>query len=249
MLTAVAARPHRRGLANALRYGYVDMALLAGWWLYLYGFFVLPLAYVSPAPAIYQRNYLELTAVENAVLLALLYMLWRAARGGWRRVYCLLFGAACLHALAWLLVRHALARGAYFTGSLLDVPLVASFLGFGLAGLEAYRLSPVPEDAEGTPVDHREALRVWLAGILSLPLFGAWAMLVRAPDAVRRYRVDLTLAAMVVGILLLLLRQQKVDRHRQRLLRDTTRSLDKMNRLQTQLVLTEKLASLGQLAA
>lgn len=249
MLAAVSVRPHRRGLRDALRYGYVDTVLLASWLLYLYGFFVGPWESLPAASVAYQQDYLVLSAGANVGLAALLYVVWRGAPESWRRIYFHLFGAASLHAVAWVSIRWAIERGSYFSGSLLDLPLVASFLWYGLAGLQAHRLSPAPEPSRGERLDHRWALRLAVTGILSLPVLGAWAVRGAEPDAVRRYRVDLTLVAIVAGMLLLLLRQRQADRDRRSLFRATTQSLDKLNRLQAHLVMTEKLASLGELAA
>jgi signal transduction histidine kinase len=249
MLAAVSMRPHRRGLGDALRYGYVDMALLVGWLLYLYGFFVVPWGVISARSPAYQQHYLALSTIANLGLAGLLWLVWRGAPAAWRRVYFHLFGAASLHAAAWISIRWAIERGTYFSGSILDLPLIVSFLWFGHAGIVGHRLSPAPEPSRGRHLDHRWALRLALAGMLSVPLLGAWAVRGSERDAVRHYRVDLTLAAIVLGMLLLLLRQRQVDRDRQSLVRDSTQSLEKMSRLQAHLVMTEKLASLGELAA
>ncbi len=249
MLAALTVRPHRRGLAEALRYGYVDLAMLAAWSLYVYGFFVLA-PEVSPGGAVlYQRHYLELTAAANLLLVASLFALRRHALGGWRRIYAHLFGACSLHAVAWLLLRWSVSRGAFSLGMLFDLPLVASFVWFGLAGANASGLTLQPAQTPPKPMDHRWALRLAVAGILTLPLTGLWAMFEQVPAEVRRLRIDLTLVAITAGILLLLIRQRRVDRNRRALLLDTQRSLDKSNRLQAHLVLNEKLASLGELSA
>ncbi|HEV2386492.1 MAG TPA: ATP-binding protein [Candidatus Acidoferrales bacterium] len=249
MFAALAVRPHRRGLGEALRYGYIDAVMLVGWLLYLYGFFLLVPEFAAPAPRTYQQQYFALSAVANLALIALLWSTWRGASQSWRRAYFHLLGAFSLHAAAWLAIRWAIERGTYFSGGLLDLPLVASACWFGLGGFQAYRSSLTPEPAAGRRLDHRWALRVTIACTLSMPVLGAWAMLESAADAVRRYRVDLTLATIVAGILLFLFRQRQVDRDRQSLLRATAQSLDKMNRLQAHLVMSEKLASLGELAA
>jgi len=150
--------------------------------------------------------------------------------------------------MAWLLIRWAIARGSYHLGSLWDLPLVGSFAWFGIAGIEGRRLERALEEAP-VVADHRWALRLAVAGIVSLPLLGIWSLLARMEPAVWSYRIDLTLGAIPVGVLLLLWRQRRVDAHRRSLLRDTQRSLDQANRLQAYMVLNEKLASLGDLAA
>ncbi len=249
ILGALGVRPHRRGLGKALRYGYADLALLAAWCMYLYGYFVLTPGAATIASPLFQRHYMELTAAAWLLVAALLGVLWRATQGSWRRLYAHLLGAATLHGVAWLLVRWAMERGDYHPGSLWDLPLLASFLWLGIAGLESYRLAPAPVEIPGLVVDHRWSLRLAVAGVVSLPLLGAWSMLAPSDSIVRHYRIDLTLGTILVGVLLLLLRQRRVDAHRHSLMRDTQRSLDQTNRLQAYMVLNEKLASLGDLAA
>jgi signal transduction histidine kinase len=249
MLGALAVRPHRRGLGKALRYGYTDLGLLAAWCLYLYGYFVLVPGTATIASPLYQWHYIELTAAVGLLLAALLFVLRRATRDGWRRLYAHLLGASLLHAAGWLLVRWAIALGDYHAGSLWDLPLLASFLWIGIAGIESYRLAPAPVEIPGIVVDHRWALRLAVAGVVALSLLGAWSVLAPSERIVRHYRIDLTLGAIFVGVSLLLLRQRRVDGHRRSLMRDTQRSLDQTNRLQAYMVLNEKLASLGDLAA
>ena len=248
MLAALSLRPHRRRIANALRNGYVDLLLLICLWLYLYGYFVLAPSVFSPGPAGYAPPYAGLTAAANFLLAPLLFQLWRTTRTGWRRLYGHLLGAASLHAAAWLAIRWALVRGVYHAGSLWDVPLIASFLWFGWTGMEAHRLKPTPEEWPGT-LSHRWALRLEISGIIAVSVLGALAIIGARNMQTAHFRADLTLVAIVVGMLLLLLRQRRVDRYRHRLLEQTQISLDKKNRLQAYLVLTEKLASLGDLAA
>ncbi|HVC00360.1 MAG TPA: HAMP domain-containing sensor histidine kinase [Candidatus Dormibacteraeota bacterium] len=249
MISALAVRPHRRGIGRSLRYGYLDLALLTAWAAFLYGFFVVAPGAGIENLSVYNRNYFELTLAANLALVAALVLQYRQTHGDWRNLYAHLLGASALHAATWLLIRWAIARGAYFPGSLYDLPLLASFAWLGYAGLQAYRLRPAPEESAVRPADHRSALRLSVIGILSLPMLGCWAMVAPSAPAVERVRLDLTLGTIMVGMLILLLRQRRVDAYRRALIRDTQFSLDKTNRLQTHLVLTEKLASLGQLAA
>ena len=80
-----------------------------------------------------------------------------------------------------------------------------------------------------------------------LALWGLWGS--HAPLAVRDFRLGVTLALIVPAVLLVFLRLRMVDRDRLLLLRKSQDSLQDMHRLQAQLVQSEKLASLGHLAA
>jgi two-component system NtrC family sensor kinase len=92
--------------------------------------------------------------------------------------------------------------------------------------------------------------RIAMAAVLSLPILALWALLHRdMSDRVRNFRIILTLIAIVVFTALLFLRQQLVERDRERLLKSAQDALGNLKRLQTHFVQSEKLASLGQLAA
>jgi C4-dicarboxylate-specific signal transduction histidine kinase len=94
------------------------------------------------------------------------------------------------------------------------------------------------------------APRLAMTAILSLPIMGYWAVFVdRAPDRIRYFRLMVTLVAMLVLGACLFLRQYLLDRQLIRLLESSHRSLENLQRLQSQLVQKEKLASLGQLVA
>lgn len=249
MIAALAMRPHRRRLRQALRYGYLDLVLLVAWSVFLYGFFVVAPAVGSASSPVYDRDYFDLTVAASLVLVVSLFFCWRKTEDGWHRLYAHLLGASGLHAAAWLLICRAIARGGYSPGSLYDVPLVVSFAWLGYAGLLAHQSAPTVEVGASREIDHRWALRLSAMGIGSLPLLGCWVMLTPSPAPIERFRIDLVLGGILMGTLLLIARQQRVDAYRRAALKDTQRSLDQTNRLQTQLVLTGKLASLGQLSA
>jgi len=71
----------------------------------------------------------------------------------------------------------------------------------------------------------------------------------QAPMAVREFRILVTLTAVLPMGFLVFLRYELINAERLRLLRASQESIDNLKRLQTQFVQSEKLASLGQLAA
>src|SRR4029077_19774266 len=92
--------------------------------------------------------------------------------------------------------------------------------------------------------------RFAILAVLSVPLLALWGLTRRAAaPEVRKFRVAVTLIAILVVAMLIFLRQRLVDMDRIRLLPAAPESVENLTRLQTQLVQTEKLASLGQLAA
>jgi signal transduction histidine kinase len=262
MIAALALRPHARGTSRGLRFGYLDFTLLLLWWVYLYLFIVTPWQYVLPNAALHRYSFQTLYIVENMVFVSGLGVLSLWTTGPWRGVYRNLFGAASLYTLGSQIINMAVSRHTYYTGSPYDIPLVASFVWFGSAGFLAHGTCPAarpeqprPEDEIRSLTTQRRAEGVWLArvgmaAVLSLPAMGIWLLLGRPePPGVRQFRLLTTLVALVPMTFLVFLRQHLVDAERVRLLRASQESIDNLQRLQTQFVQSEKLASLGQLAA
>jgi len=251
MLAALALQPHLRRPERGSLYGVLDFTLLLAWWTFLYLFFVIPWQHVLLKLEYYGEAFNYLYLAENSLLLAGLAVLALQARGAWRRIYCALFFSCGLYLLGSTLINLAIDRNRYHTGSLYDVPLVASFAMFGTAGLVAYR-SKESLEGFGAVATHGSVwpMRLAMAAVISLPLFALWNQLFSdAPAPIRRYRLLLTLASMIPFGALVFWRQHLVDRERQELLRTSEESLENLRRLQNQLVQTEKLSSLGQLAA
>ncbi len=262
MIAALALQPHQRRPERNLHFGYLDFTLLLLWWIYLYLFIVIPWQYVSSNLALYGQSYIVLYIVENMVLVIGLGIVWLRASGAWRTVYAHLFGAASTYAFSSLVINMAIEQKAYYTGSFYDIPLVASFVWFGTAGILAFRLCPAAESSSSevpeenhTFVERRRHESVWparlaMTAVLSLPVMAIWVLLAStAPSPVRHFRLLVTLIAIIPLSSLVFLRQHLVDADRLQLLRATQESIDNLKRLQMQFVQSEKLASLGQLAA
>jgi two-component system NtrC family sensor kinase len=145
----------------------------------------------------------------------------------------------------------AIARGQYHTGSLYDIPFIASVGWMIWATLLARDLKPPSQPApSGLSRWQMLAPRLAMLAMLSFPVMGYWAwFLDTAPLHLRQFRLLVTLAAMLVLGLFVFLRQLLMDRELVRLLDASRSSLENMKRLQTELVQREKLASLAQLVS
>jgi signal transduction histidine kinase len=255
LIAALALRPHARRPDANLRFGYLDFSLLLLWWIYLYLFVVIPWQYVvEPADVSrYGPSYNALYTTENLVFVAGLALLYWQASGEWRKIYAHLFGAAALYTLGSSVINISIDLGRYKTGSLMDLPLVGSFLWFGTAGYVAYRLAPTSDPALAETPGRLESpwpARLAIGAILSMPALAMWTLMRDdLPPQVEHFRIQVTLIAIVVFTGLLFLRQYLVDRERVRLLHASQDAVENLKRLQTQFVQSEKLASLGQLAA
>jgi signal transduction histidine kinase len=256
LMAALALRPHLRRSEMQLRFGYLDFVLLFSWWVFLYAFVVLPWMYAEPSLGQYNFTYDVVTNIQNLVTVVWFGILWLQSRTAWRTVYAHLFAADVMYMLSSLIINVGISLKEYHTGSLYDLPLVASFLWFAAAGLIAYKNQALLDDAAGVSPESEKkaestvASRLALAAVISLPAFAIYTLKFSHDDlAVREFRLLTVLVAAVPLGALVFLRQHLADGDRARLLARAEQSVENLQRLQAQLVQTEKLVSLGQLAA
>jgi signal transduction histidine kinase len=259
MMAALTLRPHLKRGELHLRFGYLDFALLLSWWIFLYIFIVLPWMYAVPSLAEYNYNYVLLHNIENMIIVGGFGYLWLRSSGAWRVVYANLFGASAMYMLSSLTINIALEVNRYYTGSLYDLPMVSSFLWFALAGFIAYQKraaldAPSENDfdseSEGFRGESVVPARLAMAAVMSLPLFAIFTLrFAHENPEVRDFRLLTVLLASIPLALLVFLRTYLADADRTRLLSQSERSIENLQRLQAQIVQSEKLVSLGQLAA
>jgi signal transduction histidine kinase len=260
LMAALALQPHWRRAEPQWRFGYLDFGLLLAWWVFLYVFVVLPWMYAAPSVEQYNYNYNLLTNIQNLLIAGGIGYLWLRTRGPWRKIYAHIFACTTLYMLSSLVINVAIDEHKYHTGSIYDLPLLTSFLWLGTAGLVAYRHrdeleAPVGEAATGTDreLHRRENVvisRLAIATVLSLPLFAIWALrFSEDPAPVVGFRLMVTLLASLPLAVLVFFRQHLGEADRARLLVNSEKSVEDLQRMQAHLVQSEKLASLGQLAA
>jgi len=248
MMAALAMQPHVEQDDRTTRLGSLDFALLLIWWLYLYLFAVVPWQYASNNETIFEHNLNILYLTEKMVFLAGLVLLWSRSRGPWKTVYAHWFGASLTYALSSYVANWAIERHIYNSGSLYDVPLVASMAWVTGIGLLALNLAPKQQSTRHSGGHGVWVARLGMITIFSLPLFAAWSVFDTAtPPRVRTFRLVVTLGSMMVMGAMVFLKQHLLDRELLELLRASQESFENLRRLQAQLVQSEKLASLGQL--
>jgi signal transduction histidine kinase len=220
-------------------------------WLYVYIFAAMPWKVVSPNPELFHSRDFASYLIENLVVAVGLGLLFLRTRGAWRTVYGHLFGATSLYVtgmtLSVMAMRHLLPN----LGGLIRLPMLASFVWLGTVGIIAHGLSFEPEVQQpAVQRDTQWPARLAMWGVLAAPLLAAWSEFAStAPDAVKSFRLVVTLVAIFVGAALVFLRQYLVYQERTGLVHELWESLENVKRLQTHFVQSEKLASLGQLAA
>src|SRR6267143_1090361 len=259
MIAAIALRPHLKRGEIRLRFGYLDFVLLLIWWTFLYVFVVLPWLYATPVLGQYNHTFNLITNIQNMVIVVGWAILWLQSSGAWRIIYANLFGASTIYMFSSLFINVAIDNHRYYTGSLYDLPLLSHFLWFALAGVIAYhnqdRLDASSENAYNSDTDSSTEENVWparmaMAAVISLPIFAIYTLRFSHDDPeVRDFRLMATLIASVPLALLIFLRTHLADRDRSRLLAKSEQSIENLKRLQAQIVQSEKLVSLGQLAA
>ena len=215
--------------------------------------------YATPTVGVYNYNYNVLDYIQHIMIIAGFAWFWLRTSGAWRRVYAHLFGASALYMLTSLAINVAIGHNDYYTGSWYDLPLLAVFFWYAYAGWVAYRRrdeldapseSSLTGEIESVVGDSVWASRFAMAAVISLPVFALYALrMEHDPQAVRNFRLTVTLVASLPLALIVFLRTHLADADRARLLAKSESSIENLQRLQAQLVQSEKLMSLGQLAA
>ena len=247
-MAALALRPDVRRDEYAARLGRLDFALLLVWWIYLYVLIVIPWQYVVPNVSAYNRNLNAVYLAEKLALLAGLAACWIGSKGRWRNLYASLFGMSFSYAASSALANWAIDRNVYYSGSFYDIPLACAMAWLTWIGLRTKVEEPEADAREVSTVFGVWVTRLSMIAAFSLPLFSAWAISeVAVPPRIRLFRLTLTLAAALLMGLMVFARQQLLDRELLHLLDHSRDSVDNLNRLQAQILQSEKLASIGQL--
>src|SRR6266568_3735274 len=248
MMAALALQPNVEQHDRDLRLGSLDFALLLLWWVYVYIYAVLPWQYVYASEVSYNHNLNSSYLAEKLALLAGLALLLSRSNGIWKTIYAHWFGAGLLYSMSSYVANWAIDRKTYYSGSLYDLPLVLSMAWMAVPGLLALRI-PVERAVSARSLPRGVwAARLGMIAVFSLPVFAWLSMFDNAiPPRVRTFRLLLTLTAMMLMGSLVFLKQHFLDLELMRLLRASQQSFQELQLLQTQLVQSEKLASLGQL--
>jgi signal transduction histidine kinase len=250
-MAAVALLPHRPKGDRKTAFDAINFFVVLVWWLFLYAFVVFPDQYVKLNVSVYSRNYDILYLVENLVLVFVLGVVATSTQGAWRKIYWNLFVGSAIYTLGSETINAAIARGQYYSGGIYDFLLLVSIGWMTWTAISARHVN-LTVQATPEPAGRWANLapRLAMIAILSLPLLGLWALFARnTPPDLRNFRLLATMAATTVLGGFVFLKQILLDRQLIRLLDESRHSYENLQRLQSQLVQKEKLASLGQLVA
>src|ERR1700722_1616547 len=250
MIAAAGWRPDAVKPQVKFQLSTVNFLMLLVWWIFLYAFIVVPHQYVVLNIEAYDRNYLPLFDVENMLLLVTLLFAGLTSKRGWKRLYLNFLGAAALYSAGSEWLYHATLQHAYYSGSIYDVPLIGAIAWMAATALTAREWDMKTEaPADGWKVGALTPQLAMLA-ILSLPCLGLWSLLAdHSPAPSRLFRLSAVLGAMLILGAFVFLRQYLQDQALIHLLEESCNGYETQQRLQSQLVQKEKLASLGQLVA
>jgi signal transduction histidine kinase/uncharacterized membrane protein HdeD (DUF308 family) len=250
MIAAIAWRPDLLKKDGKILLGALNFLMLLGWWAFLYAFIVFPHQYVQLDLRSYNVYYDALYGLQNGLLLFVLGLAAATSSGGWRRLYLHFFAPCLLYAINSQLLDRAATDNTYYSGSLYDVPLIATVAWMAAAAWSARKWNLESVEFHLHPRWKKLVPRLAMLAILSLPGLGLWAALLdHSPAPSRVFRIFTVLAAMFVLGGFVFLRQYLQDQALMHLLAESRRGSESQKQLQTQLVQKEKLASLGTLVA
>jgi signal transduction histidine kinase len=250
MMAAAALRPGSRQREEKFYLSTLNFLILLLWWVYIYMFLVYPNEFILMNLGTFNTYYYLLFITEYVVLMGVLGGMALVTEGAWRKIYWHLFSASALYLLAYQWLNGALGRDEYYSGSIYDVPNYAAICWFILI---AVRAQNVPSEKLAVVRRERETdVSGFLAvlALLSLPVIGLCALFL-GPLAgqLRTYRITVTLIGILLVGVCVFLRQMLLTREMGRLLVDSTKNLERLQRAQSQLLQKERLAGIGQLVS
>jgi signal transduction histidine kinase len=251
MMMGMALLPYRTMKGRSPRPASIEFSLIACWWTYLYFQFAFVWEYLSYEPQAFHRNFNILYHSELVIVIVGLFYMTRKSRNGWQELFQHYLLAFLLYAPTTATINILIQQHLYKSGGIADIPLTIALAYMAWIAFHARKLNLEPAIESGIS-ESGVIVPEWLAGIVaaSIPAVALFSYeRLHDPNAVRHFRVVLGLAAMLVMSLLIFSRQQILNRRLSVLLDDSKRAYDDLERLQTQVVQSEKLASIGRLVA
>jgi signal transduction histidine kinase len=256
LTAAIAIAPDRHNGTDSRAFGLLDVFVLVIFSLYLFAFGVFAYRLLPGAEAIYNFNFNLADAIGNQVLLVAVGIAILRSQGRWQAMYRLGFFASASYGLASNLSNVAIDAGRYYTGSVYDVPLVASLVAFFSLALiggtfRQDHLSVAGPEAD-SPSPRSTFLSEHLAMLVSLatPVIGIWLLSdPAAPVQLRSFRISITLITIFLLTLLLAIKQDILAAGLFQSLQRLSETYGRIERFKHHLAQSEKLTALGTLVA
>jgi signal transduction histidine kinase len=251
IMMALAMSPHRTLKGGSSISSSLEFPLIACWWVYLYFQFTYVWQYLSYDAAPFHRNFNLLYHAELATAIIVFFYLAQQSQAGWHDIYNHYLIAFLIYAPTSAIINILIQQNLYSSGGLWDLPLTISIAYIAWIGFRARKLRLA---VESTASDYAPGLAIpeWAASIAaaSIPAIGLFSFeRLHDPPEVRHFRIALGFTAMLVLAILIFTRQQLLNRRLAHLLNDSQRAYDNLERLQSQVMQSEKLASIGRLVS
>ena len=251
IMAAVSIRPHEADESEGMLPSALNVIILLVWWVVVYAFFVFPEEYIVTNVAVYNPRWNLLYFIEGIILIAVSASAFFTSSGSWRDVYRNIFFASALYTFASEAMNAALARGAYKTGGIYDLPFLGAALGFlwvAIAGRRCLRdIQMMPSITRASRPVAPELAKL---ALLSLPIMGYWALfLSNQQPYLRQVRFAVAMGGVAILAFVVFLKQHLLDQKLLQLLNHSRKSFDNLQRLQGRVIQQAKLASLGELVA
>ncbi len=255
-LTAAAVLEPQKAKDSRFRtFGLLDLSILILYSLYLFAFFVYAYRLLPGAQNLYNSSFNIADSTGNLLLVTITGIAFFREQGPWRPVFRLLFFAAASYGFSSTLNDIAIDQGAYYTGSLFDVLLLAGMAGFVwmcLAGrnLRSSLDTPIATDvSESQPSRRFKFLSSHLAMLvtISTPAIGLWLLTTQSrADGLFAFRLALTLVTIFLLTLLHSVKQDLLSASLVGSLQHLSHTYSSIDRFKGHLVQSEKLATLGE---
>ena len=251
IMAAVSIRPHEADEREGMLPSALNVIILLVWWVVVYAFFVFPEEYIVTNVAVYNPRWNLLYFIEGMILIAVSASAYLTSSGSWRDLYRNIFFASALYTFASEAMNAALARGAYKTGGIYDLPFLGAALGFlwvAIAGRRCLRdIQMMPSITRASRPVAPELAKL---ALLSLPIMGYWALfLSNQQPYLRQVRFAVAMGGVAILAFVVFLKQHLLDQKLLQLLNHSRKSFDNLQRLQGRVIQQAKLASLGELVA
>ena len=251
IMAAVSIRPHEADESEGMLPSALNVIILLVWWVVVYAFFVFPEEYIVTNVAVYNPRWNLLYFIEGMILIAVSASAYLTSSGSWRDLYRNIFFASALYTFASEAMNAALARGAYKTGGIYDLPFLGAALGFlwvAIAGRRCLRdIQMMPSITRASRPVAPELAKL---ALLSLPIMGYWALfLSNQQPYLRQVRFAVAMGGVAILAFVVFLKQHLLDQKLLQLLNHSRKSFDNLQRLQGRVIQQAKLASLGELVA
>ena len=251
MIAAIALRPHaaKDSDLRSLRFGHLDLILLLLWWLFIYGFVLLPWQFVHFSAEDFQPAYNVLYTSQNLIFIAALGIAWAKTKKSWRGVYKRIFIAASVYSASSLTANMLIYFHKYNSGSLIDTGITASMCSFIYVAHASQ--GKMEQEDSGISVQAQLQWHTALAfvALLSMPFFAFYADLYSPDEAVEHFRMMMMIAGLLAMLVVFFFKQSQLDNRLMQLLREAQRANEEQLQMQGHLVQAEKLAAIGRFVA